>query len=134
MPYFKGLFKIMNQISIFINKRKIPKNIFGIFNGKQNKSHVNMERFIIDAVSEKMRSGKKSKNKASSDSILPSDNSFVQKEVLISLHIPYDILNEICKIAEELKCEPERYIIKILRDETKGKHIGFCGGERKQLR
>ena len=92
-----------------------------------------MERFITDAVSEKIRAQKGSKNKKPTETA-SNENSFVQREVLLPLHIPYDILNEICKIAEELKCEPERYIIKILRDETRGKHIGFCGDERKPLR
>lgn len=123
----------MNQVSIFINKRKIPKNICGIFNGESGKVPGSMERFITDAVSEKIRAQKGSKNKKPTETA-SNENSFVQREVLLPLHIPYDILNEICKIAEELKCEPERYIIKILRDETRGKHIGFCGGEKKPLR
>lgn len=128
----------MNQISIFINKQKIPKNICGIFNRGGKRSSANMERFITGAISEKIRLGQKRKYKLktinSPSRGNTSGNSFVQKNVLISLHIPYDILNEICKIAEELNCEPERYIIKILRDETMGKHIGVCGGERKPLR
>lgn len=125
----------MSHVSIFINRGKMPRDVR--ICADMNSKSASPSSYIGKALSEKLKSApKKKKSEREAPCTIKSTRKtrFTSKDVLVSLHIPCDILNGICKIAEALNWDTESYIVKILSDEIADKHLPFCGGKNKTLK
>lgn len=108
----------MDTVSIFLKRDKIPISLRKILEDESAKCGKSIKSVMTSSVKEKIRDIKTTVSRKKS-AMSKSRNTFVDKEIKIPLHIPYEIYSRICKKAETRGYSAEIYIIDILRIEAK---------------